>query len=155
METVRQVLAQTEKIYEDDFFENDIPGPLVSPAESEESDSEDTNEEPLETPDDDTNMPSLDFSDLLQPDVQPHITPEATTSTIRPHRLSSGDILFFEGKPFHYLEHLDSLPPPSVRKVPDDNKDSSYDCPRDSLQSLMRANPNALMGAAFKTCQVP
>lgn len=150
---VRQALAQTENIFGDDVFGGDNGnGPLVSPMESEESDSEDSQLsqvcKPVEEPK--TMLPPLEGGGMKS-----EIQPLPTKITSRARRLSSGDLLFFEGKPFHYLEHLDSIPPLPLPKQSDLNKDSSCGYPRYTLQSLMRADPHALMGAALNVCQIP
>ena len=61
-------------------------------------------------------------------------------------QIKGGDVLFFEGKPFRYLEHLDSLPPPPPQKLKHLVPSNYAAFPRDSLQSLMRVDPQALIG---------
>ncbi|CAB9528437.1 Heat stress transcription factor [Seminavis robusta] len=123
--------------------------PSVSPMESEESDSEETV------------VPVVSPPRMQQPTIMPTLPSSLLDATLAPmssvrfHQMTKaqikgGDLLFFEGKPFHYLEHLDTLPPrpPKVVKPTQAAAQNPYAAyaPRDSLQSLMRVDPQALMG---------
>mmetsp|Transcript_26354 Transcript_26354/g.46825 ORF Transcript_26354/g.46825 Transcript_26354/m.46825 type:complete len:347 (+) Transcript_26354:315-1355(+) len=53
-----------------------------------------------------------------------------------------GDLLFFEGQPFRYLEHLDALPPlpSSMKRL--QRGDAQYPTPRTSLQDMITTIAN-------------
>ena len=129
--------------------------PSVSPLESEASDSED--ESSIFSPqlfNKIRPMPPLPNNPVMASNFDPFAPNFEET---REEHVKGGDVLFFEGKPFRYLEHLDSLPPPppSLAQKPKQVQ-PNYTVPRDSLQSLMRVDPQALMGAAtFNFRQVP
>jgi len=97
--------------------------------------------------------------------LPPRKTSSPTLSQLQQEIASSGDVLFFEGKPFHYLEHFESIPPAPVKTggaggyvvqktttTKDNTVPAQYQNyqPRDSLQSLMRVDPQAIMGGAYQ-----
>lgn len=173
LNAVRDALKQTEMICreddEDDVeFDDALPTvsykdiPSVSPLESE-----------VDT-DDDSSIFSAERLKKVAPMPPLLATPSAFSNDFEPlaatfnvmseEELKGGDVLFFEGKPFRYLEHLDTLPPPPppcpVMAAPScvQQKPTNYASfpPRDTLQSLMRVDPQALMGAAaFNFRQMP
>jgi hypothetical protein len=61
---------------------------------------------------------SSSSSSSLEEMVDDTVPSTTTTNFIFPDKttmknVKGGDLLFFEGRPFHYLEHLEGLPPPS------------------------------------------
>jgi len=48
----------------------------------------------------------------LTPHQQAFVFSPPTLPTIEPDEAKAGDVIFFEGRPFRYLEHLEVLPPP-------------------------------------------
>ena len=151
LNTVRDVLKQTESLCDNvemDFDDTRSPThntgsntiPSVSPVESEESDSEESNAPMFQIP-----QPTNRAISMLEASPLESLEPRYEDMMTADY-MNSGDLLFFEGKPFHYLEHLDALPTAPVK--PKQSVPSSFYA-RDSLQSLMRVDPKALMGSAF------
>ena len=147
---------------EDDAFEDSLATisfqpaiPSVSPLESEVSDSDDESRSSLFTPLRLQKIPPMpQLPPMLPPAKTEPLAPRFTShEQMKKQSIKGGDVLFFEGKPFRYLEHLDSLPPPppSIVRQPPKPKAMAPQAffPRDSLQSLMRVDPQVLMGAAF------
>lgn len=168
LSAVQDALKQTQMFCREDEaeFDESIPSisikpsvPSVSPLESEVSDS-----------DDESSIFSPERLLKKIPPMPPLMNPpmlaakfDAFVQVPRFHEMTEeetkgGDVLFFEGKPFRYLEHLDSLPPPAAAaQKPKHIVPANFATyPRDSLQSLMRVDPQALMGAtAFNFRQTP
>lgn len=186
LNAVRDALKQTEMFCDEDEAElkqrSSMPTisikpmvPSVSPLDSEVSDWEDDGSSTAFTPlrlqqqrHSAPPMPPLPVNPPLVPArLEPmsiKLEPLAPRFTATQDMLKSeaqpGDVLFFEGKPFRYLEHLDSLPPPpqpvpaptapvQVQKPkqwapPNGFPGSVGSFTRDSLQSLMRVDPQAI-----------
>jgi hypothetical protein len=160
LHAVRDALKQTEMFSDGDFDFGDQESavhrhgkavPSVSPMDSEESDTEDS--VAVVSPPRVPSWPQKTLGDFKVEPFPPNLR-EMTMAHIK-----GGDLLFFEGKPFHYLEHLDSLPPAPGSDFPATKQaaQNSYSYPalRDSLQSLMRMDPQAIMGVAFNMSQIP
>ena len=151
LETVRDVLQQTEQLCDEHSIQDDFDMraqsiassiPSVSPAESEESDSEESHVYDMSPNNKSTQqqvLPSLELAPLEPREAR--FTPTAAKGYMQ-----GGDLLFFEGKPFHYLEHLDAVPQAPTGYP---NKQNSGFYQRDTLHSLMRVDPKSIMGSAF------
>jgi HSF-type DNA-binding len=168
LDAVRDALKQTEMFCDGDgdfdFGEHEsavhhdggVPKalPSVSPMDSEESDTEDSVAvvSPPRPPRG-QKLPSWPQNTLGDIKVEP-FAPNLHAMTMS--HIKGGDLLFFEGKPFHYLEHLDSLPPAPGSDVKATKQASQNSYARDSLQSLMRMDPHSIMGVAFNMMgQIP
>lgn len=188
LNAVRDALKQTEMFCEEDEAElkkrSSLPTisikpmiPSVSPLDSEVSDWEDDGSSTAFTPlrlqqrrQSAPHMPPLPANPPMVPGrLEPlpikleSLPPRFTaTQDLVKSEAKPGDVLFFEGKPFRYLEHLDSLPPPpppgsapaapvqvQVQKPkhwapPNGFAGGAGGFTRDSLQSLMRVDPQAI-----------
>ena len=173
LETVRGVLEQTEQLCDDQSVEDDFDRraraisssvPSVSPAESEESDSEESHhhvhnsnsssrnhtfmmmgapQQQTPPPPPQQILPAMDGAPL-EP-REDRFTQTMTTAD--EYMMKGGDLLFFEGKPFHYLEHLDAVPQVPISGQPPNKQNGFYQ--RDTLHSLMRVDPKSIMGSAY------
>jgi len=117
--------------------------PSVSPVESEESDSEDSSSYQFQQ------QPSYQQE---QPHEQQGYQQSKLDSSGETDAgfMQGGDLLFFEGKPFHYMEHLDSVPSvPKTDPAKPNPMQSLYPRQRDTLHSLMRCDPKALIGSTW------
>ena len=159
LDAVRDALKQTEILCKDHHpdAQDSMPAfnlksmvPSVSPLDSEVSDCEDDGSSVF-TPFQMQKLPSFPNPPrtTMQARFEP-LAPRFTQEQLTEAQIKQGDVLFFEGKPFRYLEHLDSLPPatPAMQK-PKQMVTQAFGIPRDSLHSLMRVDPQALMGTPF------
>lgn len=152
LKTVRDVLKQTEQLCDEHSVEDDFDVraqsisssiPSVSPAESEESDSEESYVYDMVSPSKSTQQQVLPSFELAP--LEPREARFAQTTA--KGYMQGGDLLFFEGKPFHYLEHLDAVPQVPSTGQPSNKQNGFYQ--RDTLQSLMRVDPKYIMGSVY------
>jgi HSF-type DNA-binding len=167
LHVVRDALKQTEMFRVGDLDRGHHPGAVhheggapksVSPMDSEDPESEEDSAAVVSPPRGQQQQRVSSWPPSMIDSKVERFSPRLHEMAMA--HIKGGDLLFFEGKPFHYLEHLDSLPsaapPIDVKSTTPATKSSySFTATRDSLQSLMRMDSHVIMGAAFKMSLIP